>query len=81
MFLEQSEAICWNVFPLHEDTGTATPLAAPGWLGSRDRAHVTGVERWGGSGLAGRGTGRLVRINPTLVARATGLDRRRGGGH
>lgn len=39
MFLEQSGASCWNVFPLHEDTGTATPLAVYGV--SRDQGHVT----------------------------------------
>lgn len=39
MFLEQSGASCWNVFPLHEDTGTATLLAVP--AGSCDRGHVT----------------------------------------
>lgn len=39
MFLELSEASCWNVFPLHEETRAATLLAAP--TGSRDQGHVT----------------------------------------
>lgn len=39
MFLEQSGASCWNVFPLHEDTGTATLLAGPAV--SCDQGHVT----------------------------------------
>lgn len=39
MFLELSEASCWNVFPPHEETRAATLLAAP--TGSRDPGHVT----------------------------------------
>lgn len=39
MFLKQSEASCWNVFPPHEEARPAAPLVAPN--GSRDPAHVT----------------------------------------
>lgn len=43
MFLEQSEASCWNVFPLHEEARAATLLATPArvtWLGSCDRGEL-----------------------------------------
>lgn len=39
MFLELSEASCWNVFPPHEEARAATLLAAP--TGSHDLGHVT----------------------------------------
>lgn len=39
MFLELSEASCWNVFPPHEEARAAALLAAP--TESRDQGHVT----------------------------------------
>lgn len=39
MFLELSEASCWNVFPPHEEARAAALLAA--LTESRDQGHVT----------------------------------------